>query len=73
MGKNVAVLMAKKLTPAQIRLLSHLSPNLSRNIDTLGKGFTFATAVCLERKGYVTICNFIDAFGEPYWGVKRVA
>ncbi len=65
-----------KLSIAQNRMVERLrSANRMMNVHRMGKGYTMATALSLEKLGLVTVENFnMDNGGHnpPFWGVELI-
>lgn len=58
-----------KLTKPQAKMLARLTKDF-QPVHQMGKGFTFATACALEKKGLAIVSNVIVDTGIYFWGVK---
>lgn len=59
-----------RLTEPQKKMLGKLTSQM-QPLQTLGRGYSFAVACALERKGLVTVGHVETKTGQTVWAAKR--
>lgn len=59
-----------KLTTTQEKMLAKLTTKM-QSLQSLGRGYTFAIACALEKKGLVEVGHVRTISGQTVWAAKR--